>query len=260
MKCIVCEKENASYRCRKCWSAYCSSACFKKHRMSKEEAAAARAQNTATGAQDAAPNSDNDDYLCETIMATLSEDVGQEMELRRTKAEADVFSDLSRKKATTTSQRGRLKEASPAATTPAACSNSTAPQALDSATAQPSESASAVPSEQKTSGEMLSGGLQHQEGGSTSAPADVADDGEHGEEVAADADAVYILQEKHLSALANDATVRSALRSPSLQKLIRTIDASRSRLDALDAAQYNNADFKRFCSEVMRAIAKAEGR
>lgn len=233
MKCIVCDQEKASYRCRTCRSAYCSSTCYKKHRQSKEEAIAAQATTAKSNTEDAAA-AINLEYLCEVVMAAQEPQREQEAKRQRTEAEADVFSDLSREKAAAASQRGRLGDASPHVTTSASESHAEEPPV--SPLADVAESAAGAKPDAKEAME------------------------EEEEVIAADADAVYILQEKHLSALANDPAVRSALRSPSLQKLIRTIDSSRSRLDALDAAQYNNADFKHFCNDVMRAIARAEGR
>ncbi|CCW71474.1 unnamed protein product [Phytomonas sp. Hart1] len=69
---------------------------------------------------------------------------------------------------------------------------------------------------------------------------------------------LYILKERHLSALANNTNIRRALRSKELQQMLLTIDKSRSRLDALDAALYNNTDFKHFCDEVNDILTQAE--
>jgi zinc finger HIT domain-containing protein 3 len=278
MKCIVCNEERANYRCRTCRSAYCSSACYKQHRMSREEAAAAAAAAKAKTGSSAAQAADEGvppptlDFLCEVITAAQQQDGDRESKRQRAEAEADVFSDLSREKAAAvaaaSSQRGRPDETSLPASTPA---TQTVPSESGIAGAAPPLDAAVEPHAQRGANASRAkepaanprGSPQPQQSGSTTSTVTEATSGEvgkRGEEVAADADAVYILQEKHLSALANDPTVRSALRSPSLQKLIRTIDSSRSRLDALDAAQYNNADFKRFCNEVMRVIARAEGR
>ncbi|KAG5469497.1 hypothetical protein LSCM1_02719 [Leishmania martiniquensis] len=214
MRCIVCDADKASYRCRMCRSPYCSSKCYRTHRMTRAEAVAEAEDGNA-----AAPLLD---HLCEAVLAAQLPGKEREEKRQRTEAEADVFSDVSREKMVA----GQRSEHS--------ASPSAAPGA-DSATA-----VTEVSEDKKSAGV----GLRPR------AP----------EECAGDADAVYILQEKHLSALANHPRVRSALRSASLQKLIKTIDSSRSRLDALEAAQYNNAEFKGFCEEVMRVIAEVEGR
>ncbi|KAG5493643.1 hypothetical protein JIQ42_02017 [Leishmania sp. Namibia] len=215
MRCIVCDVDKAGYRCRTCRSAYCSSKCYRRHRMTRAEAAAEAADSSS-----AAPSFA---HLCDTVSAAQLPEKEREEKRRRTEAEADVFSDLSREKA----GAGHRLEHSASPSSAALVMESAKPEAE---TLEATETAGAAPRS------LVS------------------------EEYAGDADAVYILQEKHLGALANHPRVRSALRSLSLQKLIKTIDGSRSRLDALEAAQYNNADFKEFCDEVMRVIAEVEGR
>ncbi|KPA81103.1 hypothetical protein ABB37_04458 [Leptomonas pyrrhocoris] len=281
MKCVVCEAEKANYRCRTCRSAYCSSACYKRHRMSREEAEAVAAathvvkdEDSTAGATAAKSYASNLDYLCENITAAQQPEMERETKRQRTEAEADVFSDLSREKASASGQRARPGEAPSAASSPlttmatlpvSPSSNSTTTTAAASATEsnpalQPQPQCSDDKQQQgqeEETKESAAAALQPQQAASTG-PATT--DRKEEEEVAVDADAVYILQEKHLRALVSDSNVRNALRSPLLQKLIRTIDSSRSRLDALDAAQYNNADFKQFCNEVMRVIARVEGR
>ncbi|KPI83145.1 hypothetical protein ABL78_7833 [Leptomonas seymouri] len=277
MKCVVCDAEKANYRCRACGCAYCSSACYKKHRMSREEATAAVAahtgaekdSNSTTATTEAGSHASTLDYLCETIAVARQREGEREAQRHRTEAEADVFSDISREKASAGGHRGRTGDPLAAntallATQTSAPGSATGNVAITAAaeasysTLQPEPQNSDEKHEQHK-GETVKGGAQAtaqpQQPASTRTAASNRE-----EEVAGDMDAVYILQERHLSALMNDANIRSALRSPSLQKLIRTIDSSRSRLDALDAAQYNNADFKKFCDDVMRIIAKAEGR
>ncbi|CAJ1035398.1 putative HIT zinc finger containing protein [Leishmania utingensis] len=216
MKCIVCEADKASYRCRTCRSAYCSSKCYKKHRMPRAEAAAEVAQGNATTSSLA--------YLCETVVVAQLPEMERPEKRRRAEAEADVFLDTPRERA---AAAHRSEHDAPPSSTP--------PSVEDSA-----KTATEVSEENETVGA----------GPQPPAP----------EEYAGDAGAVYTLQEKHLCALERHPRVRSALCSPSLQKLIKTIDSSRSRLDALEAAQYNNADFKEFCIEVIRVIAEVEGR
>ncbi|AYU82205.1 HIT zinc finger containing protein [Leishmania donovani] len=220
MKCVVCDADKAGYRCRACRSAYCSSQCYKKHRMPREEAAAAAAANLNAATSSFA-------HLCETVVAAQRPQKERDEKRQRTEAEADVFSDVSREKAAAAGAVRRSENDTPPSSTAPAVEN-----ALKTATGA-SEANGPVCAEPQPSARM---------------------------EYAGDADAVYILQEKHLGALAHDPRVRSALRSPSLQKLIKTVDSSRSRLDALEAAQYNNADFRDFCDAVMRVIAEVEGR
>ncbi|CBZ30018.1 conserved hypothetical protein [Leishmania mexicana MHOM/GT/2001/U1103] len=219
MKCVVCDADKASYRCRACRSAYCSSQCYKKHRMSSEEAAAEAANINAATSSFA--------HLCENVVAAQRPQKERDARRQRTEAESDVFSDVSREKATAAGAAHRSENDAP-----------------------PSSTAPAVEGSWKTATEASE----------ANGPACAEPQPSARTEYAGDADAVYILQEKHLGALAHNPRVRSALRSPSLQKLIKTIDSSRSRLDALEAAQYNNADFRDFCDEVMRVIAEVEGR
>ncbi|GET91966.1 hypothetical protein, conserved [Leishmania tarentolae] len=219
MRCVVCDADKSGYRCRTCHSAYCSSKCYKKHRLSREEAAAEAAnENTATPSFS---------HLCETVVAAQWPQKESDEKRQRTEAEADVFSDVSREKATAVGTAHHSeKDASLSLTAPAV------------------EDPSKI-----VAGTSEANGPTSAELRPSARP-----------EYAGDADTVYILQEKHLAALANNPRVRSALRNSSLQKLIKTIDTSRSRLDALEAAQYNNADFKDFCDDVMRVIAEMEGR
>jgi hypothetical protein len=67
-----------------------------------------------------------------------------------------------------------------------------------------------------------------------------------------------ILQTVHLNAIANDERVRDALKTPELQQLIRSIDGSRARLEALAAAQHNVPEFDAFCSHILSVIYGAE--
>lgn len=70
--------------------------------------------------------------------------------------------------------------------------------------------------------------------------------------------ALYVLKEAHLDAMMNDKSVRGALRSAELQGLLRTIDKSRSRLDALETALAHNVHFAEFCREVMNVIGEVQ--
>lgn len=63
-----------------------------------------------------------------------------------------------------------------------------------------------------------------------------------------------ILSEAHLRALTDDEEIRKSLRSAELQTLIRNVDSSRCRLEALAAAQHNIPEFKAFCDAVLRNI------
>jgi hypothetical protein len=67
-----------------------------------------------------------------------------------------------------------------------------------------------------------------------------------------EADALLKLQQ--CAALASDANILNKLRTPELQKVLRIIDNSRARLDALETAMHNIPDFKAFCADVLRCI------
>ena len=67
-----------------------------------------------------------------------------------------------------------------------------------------------------------------------------------------------VLRTPHLAALANDAKVREMLKSEELRKLLATIDSSRSRLDALTAAQHNIPEFRDFCRRILHVVDAAE--
>ena len=65
------------------------------------------------------------------------------------------------------------------------------------------------------------------------------------------------LQEQHLVALLHNPTILNQLKSVELQKLIRVILNSKTRLDALDAGLNNIPEFHAFCCEVLATIHKA---
>jgi hypothetical protein len=67
-------------------------------------------------------------------------------------------------------------------------------------------------------------------------------------------DELEVLRSVHLSALATNRDIRDQLKSSELRKLIRIIDNSRSRLDALDAALHNVPEFKDFCDLVLQTV------
>ncbi|KAF8283926.1 putative HIT zinc finger [Trypanosoma cruzi] len=69
---------------------------------------------------------------------------------------------------------------------------------------------------------------------------------------------LVVLGEAHLSELAHDTNIRKKLLSSELQQLLRVIDASRSRIDALEAAMANTPEFKEFCDEVLGVVSAAE--
>ena len=72
-------------------------------------------------------------------------------------------------------------------------------------------------------------------------------------------DELLLLGPAQLAALAADAAVRNQLKSTELRVLVRSIDGSRSRLDALAAARGNIVDFDTFCRAVLHAIAISGG-
>jgi hypothetical protein len=67
---------------------------------------------------------------------------------------------------------------------------------------------------------------------------------------------LFVLRAPQLAALANDPTLRKMLKSHELRALLTTIDTSRSRLDALAAAQHNIPEFRDFCRHVIGIVEK----
>jgi zinc finger HIT domain-containing protein 3 len=67
-------------------------------------------------------------------------------------------------------------------------------------------------------------------------------------------DELDVLRAPHLSALANHPNLRNQLKSRELQKLIRIINNSRSRLDALEAALHNVPEFKEFADLILTVV------
>jgi hypothetical protein len=63
-----------------------------------------------------------------------------------------------------------------------------------------------------------------------------------------------VLSKVQLERLSRSREMRMALRNSALQKLLLTIDASKSSLDALDAARVNVPTFNRFCVELLSII------
>ena len=66
-----------------------------------------------------------------------------------------------------------------------------------------------------------------------------------------------MLKERQCAALASDPRLRNMLKSAELHKVLRIIDNSRARLEALDAAMHNIPEFKAFCDDVLRCIDSA---
>lgn len=73
-------------------------------------------------------------------------------------------------------------------------------------------------------------------------------------------DELDVLRGCHLSALANHPGIRNQIKSAELQKLIRIVNNSRSRLDALDAALHNVSEFKEFCDLVLSVVHSCDQR
>lgn len=71
-------------------------------------------------------------------------------------------------------------------------------------------------------------------------------------------DELVVLDEVHLVALAHDKTIRDQLKTEELRKLLRIVNNSRSRLDALDAAIHNVPEFKEFCLHLLQVIDAAQ--
>jgi hypothetical protein len=69
---------------------------------------------------------------------------------------------------------------------------------------------------------------------------------------------LVILGERHLVALRSSNAIRGPLKSGELQDIIRRIDGSRCRLDALDAALHNVPEFREFCEVVLTTVHAAD--
>ncbi|EAN79260.1 HIT zinc finger, putative [Trypanosoma equiperdum] len=69
---------------------------------------------------------------------------------------------------------------------------------------------------------------------------------------------LVVLGEAHLAALARDAKLRNQLRSAELQRLLRIVNISRSRVDALEAALANVPEFKGFCENVLEVLGRVD--
>nr|CCC94873.1 conserved hypothetical protein [Trypanosoma congolense IL3000] len=67
-----------------------------------------------------------------------------------------------------------------------------------------------------------------------------------------------VLGQAHLTAISHNQWVRDQLKSVELQRLMRIIDNSRSRIDALEAGLANIPDFKAFCDGLLKVLAEAD--
>jgi hypothetical protein len=67
-----------------------------------------------------------------------------------------------------------------------------------------------------------------------------------------------MLEQIHLHALQSNKNIRDALKTKELQDLIRNIDKSKCRLEALAAAQHNIPQFREFCQLLLSSIYGAE--
>ena len=65
---------------------------------------------------------------------------------------------------------------------------------------------------------------------------------------------VEILSQYHTDLLRNNSRVRDHLRTAELRQMIKTVDSSRSRLDALEAALHNSREFNEFCRYLLGLI------
>eukprot|EP00796_Vickermania_ingenoplastis_P011896 gene11896-8180_t len=70
-----------------------------------------------------------------------------------------------------------------------------------------------------------------------------------------------LLGPREVDSLYNNRRIRLALQSPQLQSMLRTIDQSASKLEALEAAKANDPVFRSFCDEVLHVVwaARAQG-
>lgn len=297
MKCIMCDKEGAKYRCRRCGSSYCTSECFKLHRSGGgggggDGRGGEPAYNkdkdkdtTTTSADAIGTDAITDDRVehqhqhqkqqqplrgCDAIMAASASDRAAAAAAETARQLQDPFSDASRALAT----GGGGEPDSPTVTTPTA--TATASSTADEQQLQ--QEGAVVGDDLETSRKRSR--LEGEPEGSKAACEDNADPREgdaiitattamiavatpKGEGERKDEDeeeGLTILSERHLRSLAHAPRIRDALKDTALQRLLRTIDGSRSRLDALDAAEFNNPLFAEFCKEVRAAIAAAEER
>ena len=67
-----------------------------------------------------------------------------------------------------------------------------------------------------------------------------------------------MLQRVHLQALEANPQIRDALKTKELQELIRNIDKSKCRLEALAAAEHNVPQFKQFCELLLEVVYGVE--
>ena len=67
-----------------------------------------------------------------------------------------------------------------------------------------------------------------------------------------------MLQRVHLQALEANPQIRDALKTKELQELIRNIDKSKCRLEALAAAEHNVPQFKQFCELLLGVVYGVE--
>jgi hypothetical protein len=67
---------------------------------------------------------------------------------------------------------------------------------------------------------------------------------------------LLVLDHRHLECLRASPQIRNLLKTSELQTVVKTIDASRSRLDALEAACHNIPEFAEFCQEVLRTLKR----
>lgn len=88
---------------------------------------------------------------------------------------------------------------------------------------------------------------------------EVEDNAENGDEstiqgVFDEDGSIQILGERQLNAIRHDKKVRDMLRTKELRAMIKIIDKSRSRLDALEAGLHNSTEFNHFCDHLLGVI------
>eukprot|EP00758_Cryptobia_borreli_P007886 Tbor_TRINITY_DN5337_c3_g2::TRINITY_DN5337_c3_g2_i1::g.4218::m.4218 len=69
-----------------------------------------------------------------------------------------------------------------------------------------------------------------------------------------------VLQMRHLEAICSHKQIRDYLRTKELRAMIRAVDNSRCRLEAMEASMYNSPDFKAFCDTIIGCISEVECR
>lgn len=226
--CIVChEQPRRVYKCRFCEQVYCSAVCSKKHRevdfgvtdSLKEEIAnqLGISLNISDVDPTELPNSLNITELC----AVLLQQKLKEIDAFTAEGSSDIIAEVLAKRGCVPAKsylEKHQKKANLPTLKRVRPSSSTPSQRVDEPTAQISDT----------------------EATGSAPPTDP-----------------YLLREQDIENFYTNKRLRSTIQSAELQSLIRLIDRSKSKLDALDAAQANDPQFKAFCDELLNDIWKS---